>query len=301
MTKYDNKQLQLSFARETTRGWREKTNEFLTRDELAKDSVWDWIPEKNFEIKYGYSTSGTTGQHLETLWSKRDIERKFSLTSHYMLKTFAFPRNVLALSFFSLDQYAGALHSGWMDKLNGVCLPYGRFLADPSEAWNAIKAAKCDAVVIPAGSDKTRLTIEQLLSSAPSEHSVKMWIGSGSTLTTELVAQMNAAGITAQFGFYGCSESGHVGISCQRYPRHFHLFPSDIVTEVVNQEGRHVLCGERGLVRVSRVGIFQDGKFVAHGGTQVINYMCGDTAVYLDDDCGCGQQSPRICDIERLH
>ncbi len=102
------------------------------------------------------------------------------------------------------------------------------------------------------------------------------------------------------FTTYGCSEFIPLATSTtqEKTKCHFndqHILYGPHMTIVVKTEDKELIPvkkGERGMVLITTLGI-------SNGRTIFLNYAIGDTAIFHDNQCGCGRTTPIITDISR--
>jgi len=99
--------------------------------------------------------------------------------------------------------------------------------------------------------------------------------------------------LTATFGcpivdWYSITETGPVGYSCPA-GEGYHVLPHDIYVELVDKNGQPVRDGERGEITVSG----GRNPFLA-----MLRYRTGDWATMDFSPCVCGDEMPRLRDLE---
>ena len=89
--------------------------------------------------------------------------------------------------------------------------------------------------------------------------------------------------------FYSLNETGPLGYSCPHDPQNFHILPTDVYIETLNNEGFPAKTGE-------------PGEIVVTGGRNpflpLLRYRTGDRAILDFTPCSCGDPHPRLKNLE---
>jgi phenylacetate-CoA ligase len=101
----------------------------------------------------------------------------------------------------------------------------------------------------------------------------------------ELVAERFGA---RSLSYYSCQEIGVIALECPMSP-HYHLATENVVLDLLDEDGRMVRPGERGLVVVTGLNNYA---------MPFIRYSLADVAVASGHPCTCGRSLPVIERIE---
>lgn len=102
---------------------------------------------------------------------------------------------------------------------------------------------------------------------------------------------------------YGFTEVGILGVTCEVYPRNFHLLYGPNVLLIKSHDGKRLInAGEFGYVVASRIGAMSvDNKIIPSTSTTLINYRSGDHATLKieKEACQCGRNTPVLMGVHR--
>ncbi|MET0343813.1 MAG: AMP-binding protein [Polyangiales bacterium] len=248
-------------------------------------------------------TGGTTGRPVGVFWGRSDWTAFIEA-----LQRFAGPLGRLGKGFRAWNGYNQAHVSGpCFDDLirafGGTPVPR-HFGASDREALAEIERMRAEVLVITpqSGSGKGG-SLEDLLATEPgflARLRIRALVVSSTLLRPDLLEEVREQGVTTVINYYGSTEAPPAAASCEASPTTFHLTQGHVLVEVVHPDGRQVRSGERGAVVVSRIGASDGVSVRPSSATQLLRFVVGDTALFIDEPCACGRTSPRIADIARV-
>lgn len=248
-------------------------------------------------------TGGTTGRPVGVFWTRADWTAFIEA-----LQRFATPLGQLVRGFRAWNGYNQAHVSGpCFDDLirayGGTPVPR-HFGASDREAIAEIERMRAEVLVITpqSGSGKGG-ALEDLLAAEPgflARLRIRALIVSSTLLRPDLLEEIREQGVATVINYYGSTEAPPAAASCEASPTTFHLTQGHVLVEVVGTDGKQVRSGERGAVVVSRIGASDAAGIRPSSATQLLRFVVGDTALYIDEPCPCGRTSARIAEIARV-
>lgn len=247
-------------------------------------------------------TGGTTGQPVSVFWTRADWTAFTQSLSRYCAPL----RRASCRRFwngYNQGHVSGPVFDDLVRVLGGTPIPR-HFRSTDAQALADIERVGADALIITpkSGSGKGG-SLEDLLAIDPdflARLRIKALIVSSTPLDAELVEEVRQQGVEAIVNFYGSTEAAPAAASCEADATTFHVSNGHVLVEVVDDRGQQVASGSRGRVVVSRIGAESESGLSPAGGTQLLRYLNGDSAVYDAEPCRCGRTSPRIGAIERV-
>lgn len=249
------------------------------------------------------TTGGTTGVPVPIFWTYGDWRALVEALMRFCPRGLLDEAGGRVWNGYNQSHVSGPAFDDLVRALNGTPIPRQHGASD-REALGAIERMRASALVITpqSGSGKGG-SLEDLLAEDPSflaRLRIRTLLVSSTVLRSDLLAEVREQGVTSIVNFYGSTEAPPAAVSCTVDPTTFHLAQGHVLVEVVHANGRQVASGERGAVLVSRVARATSNGLAPAGGTQLLRYAIGDTALYIDEPCACGRSSARIKDIERV-
>jgi phenylacetate-CoA ligase len=275
----------------------------LTKQELRTLAPDDLLVDPSAPFYMVRTTGGTTGSPVPIFWTRDDWRALVQALHRFC------PRGVLddggrrVWNGYNQSHVSGPAFDDLVRALDGTPVPRQHGGSD-REAIAAIERMRVSALVITpqSGSGKGG-SLEDLLAQDPhflARLRIRTLFVSSTQLRPDLLEEVREQGVTTIVNFYGSTEGPPAAVSCAVDPTVFHLSQGHVLVEVVNANGQQVASGERGSVLVSRVAAATSSGLAAAGGTQLLRYAIGDSALYVDEPCACGRSSARIKDIERV-
>jgi len=273
----------------------------IFKSELRLLSPFDLSAEKHvWHLMRG--SGGTTGVPVSMLWTLRDWNASIE-TAVRFLKDVRDWKYMRIWNGYNQAHVSGPAFDDMARMLGATPIPR-HFKVSEEEAIKEMEHLKINAMVLTpkSGSGKGG-SLEDFLGRDPdfiTRLGIKnLWVSS-TNLDRSLVKELRSLGVESITNLYGSTEGLPTGISCNVDPEFFHICYGHIFLEVLDESGKHVQSGKRGMVVVSRIGSSKDHKIGPCEGTQVLRYVVGDSAIYHDEPCSCGLSSPRISHVERV-
>jgi phenylacetate-CoA ligase len=277
----------------------------LSKEELRRLSPWEFVPQSSRAHLYiCRSTSGTTGSPTSSFWTRPDW-RAMSETVARLLQLHRPVIDIVSFNGYHQGHAAALAYDDAIRLLGGICIPRHYLADDEASTLAQIQTFGCNTLILAqrSGLKKSGRTVEDMLRYQPdffSQCKLRWWLGSSSPFTKEVCEIANQQGVISTTNFYGSSELGFLGVSCQNNPDEFHLLLGHVFVEVVDQEGFPVSSGQRGRIVATRlVASHADNGLGPHEGSQFLRLDNQDEAMFLNGKCACGLSSPRIRDICR--
>lgn len=249
------------------------------------------------------ASGGTTGVPVPIFWTLADWTALVQAMQRFCTRLRYLRSGFRLWNGYNQAHVSGPAFDDLVRALGGSPVPrhYG---ASDRHAIEEIERVRADALVLTPqrGSGKGG-SLEDLLSEDPrflERLRIRALLVSSTPLRADLLEEVREQGVETIINFYGSTESPPAGISCELDPTRFHLAQGHVLVEVVDGRGRQVRSGERGRVVVSRIAAQDGANLIEAGGTQLLRYAIGDTALYLDEPCDCGRSSPRVAEIVRV-
>jgi phenylacetate-CoA ligase len=279
-----------------------ETLPLISKRELRAQHPDDLLvdPGESFHMVRG--TGGTTGLPLPIAWTRDDWR-----ASTHAMRRFCValersrPRRIW--NAYNQGHVSGPAFDDLARALGATPIPR-HFRASDEQAIEELERVRPDALVITprSGSGKGG-SLEDLLAVDPNllaRLNVRALLVSSTRLEADLLDEVREQGVRSIVNFYGSTEGPPAAISCEIDPGVFHLAQGHVLIEIVDERGNHVDSGQRGRVVLSRIGSETESALAPAGGTQLIRYLVGDSALFLDEPCTCGRSSARIADIVRI-
>ncbi len=247
-------------------------------------------------------TGGTTGKPTGVFWTDADWDGSIQASVRH-LDALRSIQPLIAWSGYNQAHVSGPAFHSIIRALGGIPIPR-HFKATDAEAIEEIEKIRANMVILTpqSGSGKGG-SLEDFLIVDPDflkRLKIQVVCVSSTQLDAGMVEEIRAQGVKHIINFYGSTEGFPTGISCSLDPLTFHFCSGHIHLEIVDPQGKHVKSGENGLVVMSRTGSAASGKLGPSQGTQLIRYVVGDSATYIDEPCACGKTSPRFKNISRV-
>lgn len=285
----------------------------LSKRELRALGPDDLLPVPDMVFHMVRGTGGTTGLPVAVCWTIADWSAAIQAIQRFCLPLQRLRPGWRLWNGYNQAHVSGPAFDDLARALGGTPIPRHYKLSD-SEALEEIERMRADALVVTpqSGSGKGG-SLEDLLAAGPhflARLQIKALLVSSTPLARDVLEEVREQGVSTVINLYGSTEAPPAAISCEADPLMFHLSQGHVFVEVVNADGQHVQSGERGFVVVSRIGSVDtrgsgleqttDGATLQPSlGTQLLRYVVGDTALYVDEPCKCGRTSARIRDITR--
>lgn len=275
----------------------------ISKHDLRALSPDDLLVDPSARFHIVRTTGGTTGSPVPIFWTRDDWRALVQALHRFC------PRDVLGegprrvWNGYNQSHVSGPAFDDLVRALSGTPIPRQHGASD-REAIAAMERLHVNALVITpqSGSGKGG-SLEDLLAEDPqflARLGIRSLFVSSTQLRPDLLEEVREQGVTNIVNFYGSTEAPPAAVSCEVDPTAFHLAQGHVLVEVVHASGRHVASGERGTVLVSRIAAATSAGLAPAGGTQLLRYAIGDTALYIDERCACGRSSARIEAIERV-
>ncbi|MDB4974951.1 MAG: hypothetical protein JWN48_3292 [Myxococcaceae bacterium] len=275
----------------------------LTKHELRALPPDDLLVEPGAAFHMVRTTGGTTGSAVPIFWTRNDWRALVQALLRFCPPLTSSEPGLRVWNGYNQSHISGPCFDDLARALNATPIPRQHGASD-RDALAAIERMGATALIITpqSGSGKGG-SLEDLLmedSGFLARLRIRTLFVSSTALRPDLLEEVRQQGVSTIMNFYGSTEAPPAAVSCAHDPTVFHLSQGHVLVEIVDAQGRHVRHGERGSVVVSRIAAATQSGLAAAGGTQLLRYAVGDTALFIDEPCGCGRSSPRIRDVERV-
>lgn len=261
---------------------------FTTKEDLSQSNR-DFLCVPSHQVAEYVTTSGTSGKPVTIYLTKKDLVRlaknekeSFELTGAKAGDLFQLMTTIDKQFMAGLAYYLGVqeLNAGMIRIGPGVpALQWNSILenkptiliAVPSFLVNLIDYAKQNGIDINQTSVRAAICIGEPIREDDLSENV-------------LARRIHADWNIELFSTYASTEMGAAFTECTAH-QGGHLNQDLIYLEVLDEEGKEVLHGEKGEIVITTLGT---------EGTPLIRYKTGDVARIYREVCRCGRTSPRI-------
>lgn len=251
------------------------------------------------------NTGGSSGHAVQIFYTKRDWEHALYAHQRFLTEVFSMTKkNVIAYNNYSHGHIAGPVFSQAVSISGGLAINRG-FNIDETQALQELCKLKCNMIIAPPDSTHKGGTLRSLLDEDASSgtnyingDNIYMVLTSSLPLTDSLRDELYSLGIKKVMNFYGQTEVMPLAVSCPDNSSELHVCEGHAYVAIVDANFRPIKNGERGMIITGRINALDADNAVSNS-TGILNYITGDTATLITDNCQCGRTTSRIVNVTR--
>ncbi|UAA37709.1 AMP-binding protein [Paraneptunicella aestuarii] len=257
-------------------------------------------------LRYSYSSSGTTGKPAYSFFSEQDNDASIISLTRTIPELQSNKQELTVYNGYNQAHISGPLFNSMFRHIGGLPVPR-RFGISDEVAYEQITETKCNILTIPWTSTNKGGSLEDLLSTEAklggnyiNGDNIKAIYCSSIELSEDLAEEIQDLDIPLIYNSYGTTEVSIVAVSCQSNPLSMHLLPGMTWAEVVDAQGNLTPSGEVGRVIASRIMSQRNDEITTCNSSQYFFYEIGDEVLVDRSPCQCGRTTPRISQIRRF-